>query len=72
VSRVRVGPTSVPAAMSADLLAARAAVLRCWVAAQRAAVDAVDAVVAAGSRVAEDAGLVEQTSERVWERLSQL
>ncbi len=42
------------------------AVLRCWVAAQRAAVDA------AGSRVAEDAGLVEQTSERVWERLSQL
>ena len=33
------------------------AVLRCWVAAQRAAVDAVDAVdavVAAGSRVAED------------------
>jgi len=55
--------------MSHDLLAARAAVLRCWVAAQRAA---VDAVVAAGSRVAEDAGLVEQTSERVWERLSQL
>jgi hypothetical protein len=45
------------------------AVLRCWVAAQRAAVDAVDAV---GSRVAEDAGLAEQTSERVWERLSQL
>jgi len=41
-------------------------VLRCWEAAQRAAVDA------AGSRVAEDAGLVEQTSERVWERLSQL
>lgn len=69
MSRVRVGPTSVPAAMSHDLLAARAAVLRCWVAAQRAA---VDAVVAAGSRVAEDAGLVEQTSERVWERLSQL
>ena len=51
------------------------AVLRCWVAAQRTAVDAVDAVdavVAAGSRVAEDAGLAEQTSERVWERLSQL
>ena len=48
------------------------AVLRCRVAAQRAAVDAVDAVVAAGSRVAGDAGLAEQTSERVWERLSQL
>ncbi len=43
--------------------------LRCWGAAQRAA---VDAAVAAGSRVAGDAGLVEQTSERVWERLSQL
>ncbi len=41
-------------------------VLRGRVAAQRAAVDA------GGSRVAEDAGLAEQTSERVWERLAQL